>query len=101
MPGGTARLRVSGAIAKRLGSVIGPSLNGSNSLEGVLISGLSQLDDAGELGITAAGASREAIPPAQASCARSPPFGRHQGIVGFRAVPGKTIFLYFTPRTSR
>src|SRR3954469_18345796 len=32
MPGGTARLRVSGAMTRRFGSVIGPSLKGSNSL---------------------------------------------------------------------
>ena len=37
MPGGMARLRVSGAITKRLGSVNGPSLKGSNSLVGVLM----------------------------------------------------------------
>ena len=35
MPGGTARLRVSGAITRRLGRVRGPSLNGSNNLVGV------------------------------------------------------------------
>src|SRR5258708_26258486 len=33
MPGGIARLRVNGAITRRLGSVSGPSLNGSNSFE--------------------------------------------------------------------
>ena len=33
----TARLRVNGAITARFGSVIGPSLYGSKSLDGVLI----------------------------------------------------------------
>ena len=46
MPGGMARLRVSGAITKRLGSVIGPSLKGSKSLVGWLMLLLSRDDDA-------------------------------------------------------
>src|SRR5262245_22472923 len=58
MPGGTARLRVSGAITRRLGSVIGPSLKGSKSLDW-LISGLSDMEDERELGIAGICARRK------------------------------------------
>ena len=72
MPGGTARLRVSGAIARRFGSVIGPSLKGSNSLVW-LMSGMSAIDDdRGQLGIAAVFAMAKAIRRAQTSCARVP-----------------------------
>src|SRR4051794_15915721 len=70
MPGGTARLRVSGAIARRFGSVIGPSLKGSNSLVW-LMSGMFRVnDDREQLGIAAVFAMARAIRWAQTGCAR-------------------------------
>src|SRR5439155_14463535 len=65
MPGGTARLRVSGAIARRFGSVIGPSLKGSNSLVWLMSDMSGVDDDRGELGI--AGNSRN--PGSHSACA--------------------------------
>src|SRR5215475_13764165 len=62
MPGGTARLRVSGAITRRLGSVIGPSLKGSNNFDW-LMSGFHKMEDEGELGITAASAMPQPFGP--------------------------------------
>src|ERR1700759_903099 len=44
MPGGVARLRVKGAMTKRLGKVSGPSLKGSRSFDAVIgISGLGKV----------------------------------------------------------
>src|SRR4030095_2486410 len=75
MPGGTARLRVSGAIARRFGSVIGPSLKGSNSLVW-LMSGMSAWMMIGNSwALRAILAIPEAIRLAQRSCAGSRPGG--------------------------
>src|SRR4051812_10329607 len=79
MPGGTARLRVSGAIARRFGSAIGPSLKGSNSLVWLMseMSGWMMIGDSWAL--RAILAIPEAIRLAQTSCARSRPLGRSHG----------------------
>src|SRR5258708_6503532 len=77
-PGGTARLRVSGAITRRFGKVIGPSLKGSNSLVWLMSdrSGWMMIGDSWAL--RAILAIPEAIRLAQRSCARSRPDGRHR-----------------------
>src|SRR6266481_7939006 len=69
MPGGTARLRVRGAITRRLGSVIGPSLKGSKSLVGELMLFFpGEMEDMREqLCIAASGAIAGGIRAAQTS----------------------------------
>src|SRR5689334_5207505 len=87
MPGGTARLRVSGAIARRFGNVIGPSLKGSNSLVR-LMSGMSALDDnGGELDI----AGICAIPPAKCRMIRSKSEAAQHGWSPTRGLGSRTV----------
>src|SRR5437660_974932 len=88
MPGGTARLRVSGAITRRLGGVIGPSLKGLNSLVW-LMSGMSALDDDREqLGI----GGNCAIPePFGLRRVAAPDPGRVGGFEPWRRVRGRRM----------